>query len=114
MSERQVIRVLLVEDDEEDYFITRDLLSEITNPKFVIEWKRSFADGLAAMQSNQEDICLIDYRLGAHDGLELLKAAKASGAVAPMILLTGQRQEEVDHAAMLAGAADFLLKGQVT
>jgi len=113
MSDRQVIRVLLVEDDEEDYFITRDLLSEVKTPRFVVEWKRTFDDGLAAMQNNQGDVCLIDYRLGSHDGLELLKAAKAAGAEAPIILLTGQRQEEVDHAAMMAGAADFLLKGQV-
>src|SRR6185436_9550234 len=113
MSDRQVIRVLLVEDDEEDYFITRDLLSEVKTPRFVVEWKRTFDDGLAAMQNNQGDVCLIDYRLGSHDGLELLKAAKAAGAEAPIIWLTGQRQEEVDHAAMMAGAADFLLKGQV-
>ena len=113
MKDSTPIRVLLVEDDEDDYLITRDLLAEIRGRKFVIEWRRTFSEGLAAMQANTQDVSLVDYRLGPQDGLELLKTAKAGGAEAPVILLTGQGQEEVDHAAMTAGAADFVVKGQV-
>ena len=113
MNNRPVIRVLLVEDDEEDFIITRDLLSEVKGRRFMVEWKQNYADGLAAMQGNNQDVCLVDYRLGAHDGLELLRTAKAAGAETPVILLTGQGHEEVDMAAMAAGAADYLVKGQV-
>lgn len=113
MNERPVIRILLVEDDEEDYIITRDLLSEIRGRRFIIEWKQNYSDGLAAMQGNNQDVSLVDYRLGVHDGLELLKAARAAGAEAPVILVTGQGHEDVDMAAMAAGAADYIVKGQV-
>ena len=113
MKELPTTRVLLVEDDEDDFLLTRELLAEIKGRKFTIEWARTFEAGLKAMTRNSQDICLIDYRLGAENGLELLSAARTAGAEAPVILLTGQGQEEVDLAAMKAGAADYLVKGRV-
>ncbi|MEK7780061.1 MAG: response regulator [Verrucomicrobiota bacterium] len=113
MRESQTIRVLVVEDDEEDFFLTSELLKEIRGAKFVIERADTFASGLLAMTSNCQDICLVDFRLGGHDGIELLQAARAGGAEAPVILLTGAGGEDADHAAMKAGAADYLVKGQV-
>lgn len=113
MKDLPAIRILLVEDDEDDFLLTRELLAEIKGRSFTIEWARTFDAGLKAMTRNSQDICLIDYRLGAQTGLELLSAAKTAGAEAPVILLTGQGQEEVDLAAMKAGAADYLIKGRV-
>ena len=109
MKDLPAIRILLVEDDEDDFLLTRELLAEIKGRSFTIEWARTFDAGLKAMTRNSQDICLIDYRLGAQTGLELLSAAKTAGAEAPVILLTGQGQEEVDLAAMKAGAADYLI-----
>src|SRR5207249_11403069 len=59
------------------------------------------------------DICLIDYRLGARNGIELLRQALERGCVAPVILLTGQGEHEIDLQAMKAGAADYLVKGRL-
>ena len=105
-----VIKVLLVEDDEDDAIIARDLFSEIQSQRFVVDWASSFQAGLEAMQLNQHDVCLVDYRLGAQNGVELLREAQEHGCQAPVILLTGAGEAKVDHEAMEAGAADYLVK----
>lgn len=113
MSEAQTTRLLVVEDDEEDFILTRDLLRDIQGRRFTIAWARTFEDGLKAMAANSQEVALLDFRLGPHDGIELLQAARAAGAEAPVIMLTGAGHEDADHAAMKAGAADYLVKGQV-
>src|SRR5207237_3027520 len=108
-----LIKVLLVEDDEDDYIITRDLFSEITGQRFTLDWIRTFPAGLDAMVLNQHDVCLVDYRLGAQNGIELLRAAMERGCQAPVILLTGAGEHQVDLEAMQAGAADYVVKAQL-
>ena len=105
---------LLVEDDEDDYVLTRSLLNEIDPDRFVLEWLRSFDEAAERIPRGGFDVCLIDYRLGARDGLELLRLAREQDCKAPLILLTGQGDQEIDLAAMRSGAADYLIKGQIT
>ena len=62
------------------------------------------------MVRNQHDVCLLDYRLGARNGIELLTEALNRGCQAPIILLTGLGEHQVDVQAMKAGAADYLVK----
>ncbi|HUA19457.1 MAG TPA: ATP-binding protein [Bryobacteraceae bacterium] len=111
--ERPELRVLIADDDEDDYLITRDLLSQIGRPKFRTDWAPSYRAALQAIELNQHDVYLFDYRLGEGDGLELLRQALARGCKAPIILLTGTDDWETDVEAMKAGAADFLVKGQL-
>jgi len=107
------LRVLLVEDDEDDYFLTCSLFSEIKGRHFDLVWMKNFKDGLEAVLTGHHDICLVDFQLGARNGIELLKEAEANGNQAPIILLTGQGEHEVDVMAMRAGAADYLVKGRL-
>src|SRR5258706_480251 len=107
------LKVLLVEDDEDDYILARGLFREIKGRPIDIQWVSTFDKGLAAMIANQHDICLVDYRLGARNGVELLREAVQRGCKAPVILLTGQGEHEVDIEAMKAGAADYLVKGHL-
>ncbi len=113
MSNPQVIKVLLVEDDEDDFILTRDLLESTRAWRFELDWIRTYDAGLQAAVANRHDVCLVDYRLGSQDGVELVRAALAGGCQLPMILLTGMGQPEVDVAAMHAGAADYLVKGRL-
>lgn len=110
----QPIKALLVEDDEDDYILTRSLLTEIDPGRFILEWIRFFEEAAERIPRGGFDVCLIDYRLGAGDGLDLLRLAREQGCEAPLILLTGQGDEEIDLAAMRSGAADYLVKGQIT
>jgi PAS domain S-box-containing protein len=113
MTDLEIIKVLLVEDDEDDFILTRALLSEIRTANFQLDWFKSYQTGLDAMARNQHDICLVDFRLGPKNGIELLKAALERGCQAPIILLTGLGEHDVDVEAMKAGAADYLVKANL-
>ncbi|HEV2391890.1 MAG TPA: response regulator [Verrucomicrobiae bacterium] len=113
MNPGETIRVLLVEDDEDDYILARELFSEIPGQRFVLDWVKTFDTGLENLSRNQHDVALLDYRLGAQNGVELLRAAIERGCSAPVILLTGSGQHQVDLEAMQAGAADYLVKADL-
>jgi CheY-like chemotaxis protein len=70
---QQTIRVLLIEDREEDYLLTRRMLSAIEGKVFDLKWAASYDEGIEAFRLGLHDVCLLDYRLGDRDGLELLK-----------------------------------------
>src|SRR6266536_4145930 len=106
------LRVLLVEDDEDDYILTREFLAEVRGNDFELKWLAEYDAALEAMTADQHDVYLVDYRLGKDNGLELLRAAVAGGCQSPIILLTGLGDHVVDSEAMRAGAADYLVKGQ--
>ncbi len=112
-SELQPIRVLLVDDDEDEYIITRRIISEIVGRTHLLDWASSYAQGLALIEEANHDIYLIDYRLDEHTGLDLLQEAIAQGCTQPIILLTGQEDREVDIQAMKAGAWDYLVKDRI-
>jgi two-component system, cell cycle sensor histidine kinase and response regulator CckA len=105
-------KILLVDDDEDDYIILRDLIGRISNRRYQLEWVDNFEAGLAAVHRGEHDICLLDYRLGERTGLELLRESQPFSNRPPMILLTGQGDHEIDIEAMKAGAAEYLIKGQ--
>src|SRR5437870_3608180 len=102
------VKVLLVDDDENSYILTRRLLAKLQGV-FEIDWAPSYEAGRQAIARRQHDVYLLDYRLGAYNGLDLLKEALALGCEAPIIILTAENPE-VDSRAMQLGAADFLNK----
>lgn len=109
----EIVKVLLVEDDEDDYLITRNLLRMVETPRFVLDWVQTYDAGLAALTKNQHDVCMLDYGLGACTGLNLLREAMAGGCRVPIIMLTGQEDHTVDVEATQIGATDYLVKGHV-
>jgi signal transduction histidine kinase len=108
-----LIRVLLVDDDEEDYLITKDFFAEMEGGRYDLHWVDNYEAALEVIRAREAEIYLIDYRLGPRNGLELVQEARRQGNRAPMILLTGLGDHEVDLQAMRAGASDFLVKGQL-
>ena len=69
-------RILLVEDDEDDYLLTKEVLDEIQDVEFELVWVQDYDEGLSYLASNNVNVCLVDYRIGAHTGLEFLKVVK--------------------------------------
>src|SRR5262245_52710296 len=112
-ADTPVIKVLLVDDDDEDYYLALELFAEIQSKRFQIDWAKNYAQGLQTIKMRPYDVCLIDYRIGPDNGIELLQAALKDGCDAPIIILTGQGEREVDLQAMAAGAADYLVKGRL-
>jgi signal transduction histidine kinase len=113
MNTPQPLKVLLIDDDEDDYVVTQELLEEAEISRFELDWVCTYDRGLAAIAANHHQVYLLDYRLGPDSGLELLKAALAQGCSQPLILLTGLGDHAIDQAAMKLGAADYLVKGQI-
>jgi len=111
---RPRLKVLLVDDDEDDYTLTEELLAEITTTRFEVEWIKTYKGALSTIKEARHDVILLDYRLGEYNGLELLREAFDLKCQSPIILLTGQGGYEVDIAAGEAGAADYLVKSQIT
>jgi signal transduction histidine kinase len=106
------VRVMLVDDDHDDFVITRDLFAEL-GEAYSLDWVSNYECGLRELAHGNHDVYLLDYRLGSHDGLELLREGLRAGCKAPIIIMTGQADRELDFAAMKAGAADYLVKGQI-
>ncbi len=107
------IRVLLVDDDEDDHLLTRELLAEIGRERYHLDWEPGYDAALEAIRARAHDVYLLDYHLGARNGLELLRQAVEDGCRAPIIMLTGLGDRDVDLEAMKVGAADYLAKGSL-
>jgi PAS domain S-box-containing protein len=90
------------------------MLSSIENQVVDLEWVSSWQTGIEAIRRAGHDVCLLDYRIGGGDGLELLKESRKTFHNAPVILLTGVADYRLDIEAMQLGAADFLVKDQIT
>ncbi len=111
-QDNSLIRVLLVDDDEDDYILTKYLFDDFKDNRYQLDWTSSYDQALCAMEAGDYNIYLVDYHLGAKNGLDLLRQAISDGCKAPIVLLTGQDDIEVDMKAMQAGAAEYLVKGQ--
>ncbi len=104
------VRVLLVEDDEDDYLITQEMLARQERARFVVDWSSQYHESLEAIARSEHDVYLIDYRLGAHTGLELVREGFATRPYAPVIMLTGEATYEMDLEATALGVTDYLVK----
>jgi len=111
---RSTIRILLIEDEETDYLLTRRMLASCENQVFDLRWAGSWQSGIEELRRCEHDVCLLDYRIGIGDGLELLKESRSIGCKAPVILLTGIGDYRLDVEAMELGAADFLVKDKMS
>lgn len=102
--------VLLIEDDEEDYILLQKVLAKVPHSRYTVRWEQRFESGLAHMLREDHDICLMDYRLGASSGIDLLKEARRRGYGLPIIVLTGAGEGDIDIQALQAGADDYITK----
>jgi PAS domain S-box-containing protein len=107
-------RILLVDDDQDEHLIVGDLLRSLRVDAFDLTWRATYGEGLEALLSSRFDVCLVDYRLGERTGLDFLDAAAAACCPTPIVLLTGVGDRDVDLMATTRGAADYLVKGQIT
>jgi signal transduction histidine kinase len=106
--------ILLVEDDQDDYFLIKTWLAQAKNGQFTLNWQTSYEAALQVMQNVTFDVVLVDYQLGSRSGLELIREAMNSCQHLPFILLTGHGNYELDLIAMEAGVSDYLSKAEIT
>jgi len=108
------LKILIIDDDEDDFFITSQYLEAIDAFNVNCSWSYNISDAQKKLASNAYDVYFLDYRLGAKTGLELLKEAVSNGCYKPVILLTGKGTVEIDKLAVENGAYDYLIKSDLT
>jgi|GEM_PF-2634829 len=109
---RASLRILLIDNDEEEAILTRGLLRKVEDIEYTVDWSPTSAGGLAAILSGEHDAYLVDHNMGDRTGVDIIRAARAAGCHAPLVMLTGVRDRTTDLAALAAGATDFLVKGK--
>ncbi len=108
------VRVLLVDDDESTAVLVRSHLGKLKPSRYVLEWRGTAADGLAALMNERWDACLLDYHIGADSGFDVLRTALQRNVTTPIIMFTSGAGTDVDLATVRAGAADYLLKTELS
>ena len=109
------LRILIIEDDEDDAFYIKDILKEgLGDPAPLIDHFSTLGSGLVQLNPFQYDLAMFDYRLGEINGIQLIRNIRELSCDIPIILFTGQGDQEVAVEAMKAGATDYLVKGKIT
>jgi PAS domain S-box-containing protein len=108
------VRILIIDDDEDDFILTSGFLKSIEDRTLDIQWCYSYKTALEKIAGKAADLYLVDYRLGAKTGIDLLGEAMKMNCEEPIILLTGKGNSNIDKQAMEMGAVDYLVKGELT
>lgn len=111
---KKEIKILMIDDDEEDFLIMKDIIREIDHHKYILDWVPSYKEGLKILLEQKHDIYFIDFFLGSMTGLDLINEAVKIDCDSPLIILSGQSDFMADNKAMEAGATDYLVKGEIT
>ncbi|HET9896288.1 MAG TPA: SpoIIE family protein phosphatase [Streptosporangiaceae bacterium] len=106
-----VVSVLLIEDDEADSVLTRELLHD-TGLRISLTWQQSI--GAALPELTRAPSCvLLDLGLPDSEGFDGLRRVLELAPDAAVLVLTGANDESLGVGAVTAGAQDYLVKGQV-
>jgi diguanylate cyclase (GGDEF)-like protein len=108
------VRVLLVDDDESVAVLVRSHLGKLKPVRYKLEWRGTASAGLEALLSERWDACLLDYHIGDESGFDVLRSALQRNVTTPIIMFTSGAGTDVDLATVRAGAADYLLKTELS
>jgi len=112
-SIKQLLRILVVEDDEDDFFLINNYIKHLRAWQFEVKWIYRYDEAIEEICNNAYTICFLDYRLGAKNGIDLIKEIHLRNCNTPIILLTGKGNYEIDIEATKAGAFDYLIKSEL-
>lgn len=113
-SRTNTIKILLIDDDKDDYMLTKKMLKKTKMISATVQWVSSFKDALDACLHNSFDVVLVDYKMGTHNGIDIIRDSKKYNCNNPFILLTGIQDEQLGIKAIRLGAEDYLVKGEIT
>ncbi|HET6769152.1 MAG TPA: PAS domain S-box protein, partial [Chitinophagaceae bacterium] len=110
MPNQNKIRIAIIEDDEDDFLIIKDYISDIEGKSFIVDWFQDYQAAIDAIKNKEYHLYFVDYFLGHKTGLDLLDAAAELNCDRPIVLLTGLGNKAIDIKAMERGATDYLVK----
>jgi PAS domain S-box-containing protein len=107
----EVVRILVVDDDAVDRVAVRRGLKASGLLHAITEVENGAA-ARAALEQASFDCVLLDYHLPDADGIDVLRTLRAAGGRVPVIVLTGQGDEQLAVEIMKAGATDYIAKSR--
>ncbi len=112
LTDKDLIKVLLVEDDEVDKRLVERLLAKYPQPiEFAIESVDRLSTAIEYLGSRNYDIILLDLGLPDSRGIETIRRVSEINPHIPIVVLTGLDDEEMGLLAIKNGATDYLVKG---
>ncbi len=109
----QNIKILLIDREQGEYLLVAELLSHIRDVHYELVWCSRLDEALPQILSNQYQVVLLDYYWGESTTRDLLNAARVHVCQTPIVVMTDEMETQVDREAIRAGAADYLIKGQI-
>ncbi|MBI1281063.1 MAG: PAS domain S-box protein [Anaerolineaceae bacterium] len=113
ISTNKLTRILLIDDDFDDYSMVRDMISAMPKGKFQLDWQADYNDALPIMKSQVHDVYIVDYILGEQNGLDLIRTAFPNGCTLPVILLTARGRRDIDDESLALGVAEYFDKADI-
>ena len=113
MNLQSATQVLMIDDDENDAMLVRHMVGKMPEPGCQFRWAGTYDQGLKDLSEFNFDVCLVDYQLGGHTGVQVVTESHARGVTCPFLLLTGAGSRAIDLLAMRAGAKGYLEKGRL-
>lgn len=107
------LKILIVDDDQVDRMTVRRALTKAGVPTVVVEASNGSTMTMA-LQQQSFDCIFLDYQMPGQDGLVLLRQLRHQDIQIPIIMLTGQGDEQIAVELMKAGASDYLSKAMVS
>lgn len=107
------IKILFIDREQGEYLLIADILSHIRQTSYELVWCDQLDIALQKILSQEFDVALLDYYWGENTARDLLNAARVQACQTPIVVMTDEMETEVDREAIRAGAADYLIKGQI-
>lgn len=106
------IRVLVLEDDADDYRLIARQLSA-AGSIFDVQWVHTLEEASQLFSEEEFDVIVTDLTIPDSVGLETVSTLRAISATTPILVLTSLEDESMESNILSAGAQDYLLKGEL-
>jgi signal transduction histidine kinase len=107
------LRIVAIDDEPGDLRLLGRYFRDISAWDVELIPCTGFDEGLAAINGHYADLVVVDYLMGGRSGLDLIRLMRERGDQRPVIVLTGQGDEQIAAELMRAGASDYLVKGRL-
>ena len=108
------LEILLVEDNPGDAEFIQDIMPDDLAAQFHFTHIERLSDAIRHLKDNGAQLALLDLGLPDSSGLDTVRKVRQANPGIPIVVLTGNDDEETGIAAVKAGAQDYLVKGKVS